>query len=260
MIGAVQSSRIRLDWLAGAWEGLRERADRMAQTDANLLPVTSELQLVLDWLARTRGDWDRAESCCQATRMSQPNSAIIAVANAAGAGMVTMLLNRGDVGAVCAYADRGIALLPRMGLWVWAGGLAPQAVEAYLAAGRAGEARRLVEDMRAGLAAHTPGPGHLVVCRARLAVAIRRYECLGLPYQTVRLTEEAAPLSPGDTGVLAELACAYEKAMVTRSRHADGMSPSCWPAAAPTARSRRRCSCRVGPSRSTSLRSFASSR
>ncbi|MFI6908347.1 ATP-binding protein [Nonomuraea sp. NPDC050394] len=227
VIGTAESTRIRLDWLAGAWEGLRERAERMAQTYAYLLPVTSELHLVLGWLAATRGDWGRAESCYQATRMSQPDSAIIPVANAATGGMITMLLSRGDVSAACAHADRGTALLHRKGLWVWAGDLAPQAVEAYLAEGRTGDARGLIEDMRAGLAGrYAPlARATLVACRARLALAtgspaaaarlfetaIHRHRQLGLPYQTARLTEEAARIHPPSTSVLTELARSYEK-------------------------------------------------
>ncbi|TDD28700.1 LuxR family transcriptional regulator [Actinomadura sp. KC06] len=226
VIGTAEATRIRLDWLAGAWDGLEERAERMAQTYTYLLPVASELQLVLGWLATVRGDWDRAEACYQATRMSQPDSAIIPVANAATGGMVTMLLDRGDVAAACAHADRGAALLRRKGLWVWAGDLAPQAVEAFLAGGRDDDARTLVADLRAGLAGlHAPlAAAALDACRAQLAraagdpaaarlfaSAIRRHERLGLPYRTARLTERAARGEPADAEVLGELARSYEK-------------------------------------------------
>ncbi|WP_218004967.1 ATP-binding protein [Actinomadura macra] len=226
-VGTAETTRIRLDWLAGDWEGLEERAERMAQTYTHLLPVTSELQLVLGWLATARGDWDQAESCYRATRMSQPDSALIPVANAATGGMITMLLDRGDVAAACAHAGRGTALLRRKGLWAWAGDLAPQAVEAYLGAGRGEDAHALVEDMRVGLAGlDAPlARAALTACRAQLALAdgdpagaarlfetaIRRYERLDLPYRTARLTEQAARGRPADARALGELARSYER-------------------------------------------------
>ncbi|TDD38697.1 hypothetical protein E1287_05315 [Actinomadura sp. KC06] len=126
VVGTAETTRIRLDWLGGDWTGLEERAERLVQTYAHLLPLTCEVHLVRGWLATAHGDWDLAETCFHATGMARPDSAIIPVAIAAIGGMVTMPLSRGDVDAACTYADRGAILLRAKRIWAWAGELAPR--------------------------------------------------------------------------------------------------------------------------------------
>ncbi|MFH8371143.1 ATP-binding protein [Streptomyces sp. NPDC018031] len=236
--GTAEATRVRLDWYSGAWDGLAERADRLARTYAHLLPVTSELHLVKGWLATARGDWDRAEAAFRDTRMDEPDSAIVPVAVAATGGTITLLLHRDDIGAACAYADRGAALLRRKGLWVWAGEIACQAVEAYLAAGRRDDAHAFADELAAGLAGFDAPLAHtaLIACRARLADAdgdtagaarhstdaVGHYRSLGLPYQAARFTEWVAARAT-DVPTLTELAGTYEKldapADAARCRH-----------------------------------------
>ncbi|WP_433334345.1 ATP-binding protein [Spirillospora sp. CA-294931] len=239
VVGTAEATRIRLDWLSGDWTGLEERVERLSQAYAHLLPVTSELQLVKGWLATARGDWDRAENSFLATRMAQPDSAVIPVAIAALGGMTTMLLNRGTLDAACSYADRGVEILRRKGIWVWAGDLAPQAVEAYLAAGRADDARAVTGEMGSGIAeldAPFARAAH-AACEAQLAaatgdraeasrlfeLAIGRHERLGMPYRTAQLTEQAARNDPADVTTLNDLARSYEALGATmdaaRCRH-----------------------------------------
>lgn len=226
VIGTAEATRLRLDWYRGDWVDLPERARRLAQTYAHLLPVTSEIQLVAGWLATARSEWNEAEHSFQATRMAQADSAIIPVALAATGGMITMLLNRGDVDAACAHADKGAALLRRKGLWAWAGDLVPQAVQAYLAAGRPEDARVLTAELETGLNGLDAPLAHaaLPACRAHLAradgaqstaarhfeTAIRRARRLGLPYRTAQLTEQSAQDRPGAVGVLTATADSYE--------------------------------------------------
>ncbi|MVO85530.1 AAA family ATPase [Streptomyces sp. p1417] len=224
--GTAEATRVRLDWYSGAWDGLAERADRLARTYAHLLPVTSELHLVKGWLATARGDWDGAEAAFRDTRMDQPESAVVPVAVAATGGTIALLLHRDDTAAACAYADRGAALLRRKGLWVWAGEVACQAVEAYLAAGRRDDAHAFADELAAGIAGFDAplADAALTACRAWLADAdgdgaagarlfedaVVRFRALDLPYRAARCTEWAATRA-ADTATLTALVRTYEK-------------------------------------------------
>ncbi|MGC5343947.1 ATP-binding protein [Streptomyces sp. DT171] len=238
VVGTAEATRARLDWHVGDWDGLAERVERLMQTYAHLLWVTSELNLVKGWLATARGDWGRAETAFKATRMDQPDSAIIPVAAAALGAMVTLLSNRDDTAAACEYADRGAALLRRKGVWSWAGELTCPAVEAYLAAGRHDDAHAFVADLAAGLdGIDAPlAQASLIAARARLAEAagdltgtdrlcdeaIGRFEALGFPYRAARLTESVAARA-ADVTALTDLARTYEEFGATtdaaRCRH-----------------------------------------
>lgn len=238
VVGTAEATRARLDWHVGDWDGLAERAERLTRTYPHLLWVTSELNLVKGWLATARGDWVRAEAAFKATRMDQPDSAVIPVVIAAIGGMVTLLSNRGDTAAACGYADRGAALIRRKGLWAWAGELACPAVEAYVAAGRHDDAHTFVADLAAGLeGVDAPlAQASLTATRAQLAEAagdvaatarlfdeaIGRFETLGFPYRTARLTETVAARA-GDVAALGDLVRGYEDLGATtdaaRCRH-----------------------------------------
>ncbi|MBB5935444.1 ATP-binding protein [Streptomyces zagrosensis] len=238
VVGTAEGTRARLDWHVGDWDGLAERIEQLTQTYAHLLWVTSELNLVKGWLATARGDWGRAETAFKATRMDQPDSAVIPVAVAAIGGMATLLLNRGDTTAACGYADRGAALIRRKGLWAWAGELACPAVEAYVAAGRLDDAHTFVADLAAGLnEVDAPlAQASLLAARAQLAEAagdmagaarlcaeaIGCFTDLGTPYRLAQLTETVAARAI-DITELTDLARTYEELGATsdaaRCRH-----------------------------------------
>ncbi|GCD97049.1 ATP-binding protein [Embleya hyalina] len=238
ILGTAEATRARLDWYVGDWEGLAERVERLDRIYADMLWVTSELNLVKGWLATARGDWDRARAAFRATGMDRPDSTLIPVAAAAIGGTVTLLLNRDDTAAACAYADRVAALLRRKGLWAWASEPAGPVVEAYLAVGRHDDAHAFVADLATGLHGFdTPiAQASLIACRARLAQAagdgagtarlfdeaIDRFRDLGLPYRTARLTESVAARS-ADVAGLTELVDMYEELGATsdaaRCRH-----------------------------------------
>ncbi|WP_433328281.1 ATP-binding protein [Spirillospora sp. CA-294931] len=225
--GTAEATRIRLDWACGDWAGLDDRADRLAQVYAHMGPVTSELHLVKGWLATARGDWDQAEADFTVTGMTQPESAIFPVAIAAYGGMITMLLNRDDPGAACAFADRAVELLRQKGVWAWTGEVAPPAVEAYLAAGRTADAGLLVDELCANLdGLDAPlASAAVIACRARLARAagdhaeaarlfedaIDQHERMGIPYRVAQLREQLARGEQPDGAALNELARSYEE-------------------------------------------------
>ncbi|WP_258903949.1 AAA family ATPase [Actinokineospora sp. UTMC 2448] len=214
------ATAVRLDWLAGDWAGLDRRADALGEANPHSLPIVSEMRLVQGWLALAHADWSRAERCFLATRMSDPDSAVAPVAIAATGGMISLRLDRGDIASASALADSGVALLRHKGVWSWAGDLVPQAVQAYLAAGRPDDARALADELDAALttldapypaAALAAARAYLGPDRSTFDSAAERHRALDLPYHAARLAEHAACQPPVDTDALHRLAQDYER-------------------------------------------------
>ncbi|WP_033427117.1 helix-turn-helix transcriptional regulator [Saccharothrix syringae] len=170
--GTGQSTRVHLDWYAGNWGSLAERCAGLLAEYRELLPVASEVHLVLGCLAVARGDWDAAERHLAETGVRSVDNSITPVALGGFAALTRLALERGAVERACAEADRGLALARRKGVWAWLGELAPAAVDAFRAAGRVADAERLVGELAAGLADRDAPLAHvaLKVCRALLAV------------------------------------------------------------------------------------------
>ncbi|NUT97794.1 MAG: LuxR family transcriptional regulator, partial [Saccharothrix sp.] len=218
-----QSTQIHLDWYSGNWGSLVPRAGRLLEEYRELLPVASEISLVLGCLAVARGDWDEAERFLAESGVRSVENSITPVALGGFAALTRLWLERGDVARACAEADRGVELLRHKGVWAWAGELAPAAVDAWCAAGRAEDAAKLVEELSAGIADRdAPLAGVAVkVCRALLATARdedavfllqdarRAADELGLAYYSAVLSERIA-LSGGDPAALGEVADRFD--------------------------------------------------
>ncbi|MCE7006224.1 AAA family ATPase [Kibdelosporangium philippinense] len=226
IVGTAEASRIRLDWLAGNWSGLDERARQLAEVYEHLQPVTAELYLVRGWLATAQGDWDTAAECFHQTGLDAPESAIAPVVVAAFGGMVTLLLARDDPESAACQADKGLKVLRRKGIWSWAGEIAGQAVDAYLKVGRVLDAQALSRELATTLiSVDAPlARAALATCRAHLGfgtyeVAQRQYETLGQPYRAAQMAERLATTPEA----LNDLATQYENLGATtdaaRCRH-----------------------------------------
>lgn len=187
-----QSTQIHLDWYSGNWGSLVPRAGRLLEEYRELLPVASEISLVLGCLAVARGDWDDAERHLAESGVRSVENSITPVALSGFAALSRLWLERGDLARACAEADRGLDLLRRKGVWAWAGELAPSAVDAYCAAGRVADAAKLVEELSAGIA-DRDAPLAVValkVCRALLAVAREEEEAVPLLQEARRAADE----------------------------------------------------------------------
>ncbi|ALG13469.1 ATP-binding protein [Kibdelosporangium phytohabitans] len=226
VVGTAEATRIRLDWLAGEWSGLDERARQLTEVYEHLHPVATELSLVRGWLATAQGDWGCAVECFQSTGLDAPEKGIAPAVIAAFGGMVTLLLARDDPEAAAREADTGAEVLRRKGVWSWGGEFAAQAVDAYLRVGRTADAHELTRDFETGLVS-VDAPlarAALAVCRAHLGyesyeIPRRLYENLGQPYRVAQLAERLAH-TPED---LNDLAVQYEALGATtdaaRCRH-----------------------------------------
>lgn len=243
-----QATCVRLDWLAGHWTGLDDRARALVDSNPHALPVVSEMRLIQGWLALAHADWDHAEQCFLATRLSQPDCAVAPVVIAATGGLIALRLERDDLAGACALAERGVTLLRGKGVWSWAGDFVPHAVRAFLAAGRIGDARALIDQLSAALttldapypaAALAASRAYLEPTRSAFETVAQRHQQLGLPYHAALLAEQAALCPPTNTDSLHCLARTYEElgaAMAAaRCRHLARLAG----AALPSVRGRR---------------------
>ncbi|GLW93412.1 AAA family ATPase [Actinokineospora globicatena] len=217
-------TEVRLDWLAGRWSGLADRAEAIITANPGALPVTGEMRLVQGWLAIAKGDVVRAAACLRETGVADPESAVAPVVLAAMAALSTVAMDRGDVRAACTQVDAGVALLRHQRVWAWSGDLVPAAVIAYTAADRVDDARRLLDQTAAGIApldgpylraALAAGYAHLAAATmspeavAPLYTSVAaQHRALGLPYAAATLTERAALL--GAPHSFSDLALEYE--------------------------------------------------
>ncbi|WBB61231.1 AAA family ATPase [Streptomyces sp. WMMC500] len=232
VISTARSTQVRLDWYTGDWSGLADRAHRLLADYRDLLPVASELSLVLGLLAIARGEWGAAEEHLVRTGTEAPNEAITPVVIAGFAGLARMRLARDDAAGAAGAAEEGIAVLRRKGVWTWAADLAPVSVGALLAAGGTDPARAFVAELATEVADRDAPLVHaaLLVCRGELAetdgdlsaaagcyaAAHAAYERLPAPYLAALAAERGTlcRLALGDVGVgdeLAVLADAFEQ-------------------------------------------------
>lgn len=191
----VELASIRLDWLTGRWDGLRERAvSVVGRTPEAPLPV-ADARLVLGLLAIATGEWEEAEEHLYSAGLRDPGSCFLPVVAAASGGMIRLHLARGCVEAAVSEAERAVARLRRKGVWVWGDELVPPAVNALLRAGRPGDADTLVADFATGIEGRdAPAAGAaLDAARGALAQADGRYDVAADLLTRVRATREAMP-------------------------------------------------------------------
>lgn len=231
-----RSTELHLDWVTGNWADLPERAATLMETCHDLLPVSTEVSLVLGSLAVAKGEWEAAERHLARTGMYTPDNAFTPVAIAAHGMMIALRLGTEDVAAANTEADQGVHLLRRKGVWAWAGELAPLAVEANCRAGRLADAAALTAELEAAAPTiDAPLTGAAVHrCRATLArarcetraaidhleLAVDGYERLPRPYEATLLAEQltACRLELGEPAAehLTTLADEFDRLGATR--------------------------------------------
>ncbi|MER6950747.1 AAA family ATPase [Nonomuraea sp. NPDC000554] len=234
----VEVSSIRLDWLTGRWDGLRERAAAVVEMTPETPLLGVDAPLVLGMLALARGEWEEAGERLEAAGPRDPDSAFLPVAAAASGGLVELHLIRDSVDAALSEADSAVTRLRRKGVWVWGEQVVPAAVTALLRAGHPGQAAELVAEFAAGIegttapaaeAALESARGALAAAEGRFEEAARRhgraraaYEAMPRPYGAARAAEAeaGARLELGDRETAAEIiAHAGERYTVLGATH-----------------------------------------
>ncbi|MEW2069945.1 AAA family ATPase [Streptomyces sp. NPDC007346] len=205
VVSSARATGVHVDWLSGSWGGLEERVQALLAEYRDLLPVASEMSLVLGLLAAARGAWDRAAAYLATTGIHQPDNAVAPVVLSAYAGTVDMLLAQNADEPAGAEAERGLKFLRTKGVWAWAGALVPVAAEAFCRTGRLAEAHELLAELdretrtlaapmsRAALA-HARGivtahDGEPVAAARSFEQAQALYERLPAPYAAARTAE-----------------------------------------------------------------------
>ena len=146
-----ESAALLLDWASGSWTGLEERARRQATELADFPGWSVNGQLVEGSLLLARGDLDRAERVLREAFDSARAAGIIPGLEIAAARLARIYLERGEPEQAGAEAMRGLDIVEAKGVWVWAAGVTPPAVEALLRCSRRHEAGELVRRFGTGL-------------------------------------------------------------------------------------------------------------
>ncbi|MFF3641488.1 LuxR C-terminal-related transcriptional regulator [Streptomyces sp. NPDC002564] len=203
--GLTQTAQLVLAWHGGHWQGLHASADRTTRHYAEIPDLTSEAMLIRGLTAlHMLGDVPRARrDLAEAARVTRYDTGVILTASAAATARVH--LEAGRPGQACEAVEETLNRLARTGGWLWAGELAPMAVEALHGSGQGARAVRLVDDFAAGTVRQDAPAARaaLTVCRALLAEAADRpdeavvlladaeaqWRALGRPFEAARAAE-----------------------------------------------------------------------
>jgi DNA-binding CsgD family transcriptional regulator/tetratricopeptide (TPR) repeat protein len=142
---------LRLDYLAGAWPGLAERAQQWA--DAAEEPVGRLEALLVGAqlrLSTAAGDAD-AEDTLRAVQEECVRRGIIAQWLESAAARAQQRMSAGDAAGALAVTEDGMRLVTDKGIWLWATQIATARVAALISAGRPAEAERLVHGFEDGV-------------------------------------------------------------------------------------------------------------
>ncbi|MFI0480809.1 ATP-binding protein [Actinomadura sp. 9N215] len=206
--GMMEGTALRLDWSAGRWDGLAERARRTLEIVQGVSSIAAEAHLVLGLLAAALGNWRTAAAELDAAGLARPRNAPATVLATASGAMARLHTARGELDEGVAEARRGIARIRAKGIWVWAGDLAPMSVAALVRAGARVEAERVTEEFAEGIAGRDAplAAAALPACRGILAAArdsmadaaeafgaaCAAYSALPQPYHAALAAEAAA--------------------------------------------------------------------
>ncbi|MFG2698347.1 ATP-binding protein [Kitasatospora sp. NPDC048407] len=211
-----RGSLLRLDVLAGRWEGSAERLDALVEEYPTALAVHAERALLTGTLAAARGQYARAlELLAEAARIGA-DLQMVGHELRAAAGLATVHLLKGDALRARTAAERAVATVRRAEAWPRAAGLLSAAVEAALASGDRADAERLAAEAGRGLegcdapaAAADLQVVHGLLRRdaepeaaaRRFAGAADRWREIGRPYERARTLErQGGALLPADPG------------------------------------------------------------
>ena len=133
-------NQVHLDWLAGAWEGLAERASALAG-DPDILPLARlEAVLVAGLMQAAAGDRTQGERALELVVTEVRQRAAIESCMEPAAALARLHLADGRAEDALRITDEPISILHNKGTWVWAVDIAPVRVEALVTVGRVTDA------------------------------------------------------------------------------------------------------------------------
>lgn len=195
---------MRLDLLAGRWEGIEERFTALGAEYPDMTMVDYERTLALGTLSCARGRFARAADELDNAAVRGEKHHTIGVPLRVAAERVVVCLSQEAPADAWAIATPALAMLREAGTWAMATGLVPVAVEAALASGHRQEAEQLTAEAEQGLhGANSPaGEAECHIARglllresepARAAEhfgrAHRLWQEIGRPYEVAHAAE-----------------------------------------------------------------------
>lgn len=198
---------LRLEALAGQWDGLEERFAALGTEFPEIAMFGEEQALVFGMLASARGQRARALEQFTAAAQSGERGSQVTVAVRAAGGLAELRLLQRAPGDAWAIAGPAVDMLRQAAAWARATGLVPVAVEAALGCGERAAAERLAADAERELATRdAPGSRAELACaRGLLALDTdppqptraaehfeqcrRAWQEIGRPYDAARAAE-----------------------------------------------------------------------
>ncbi|MFF0767923.1 ATP-binding protein [Nonomuraea wenchangensis] len=200
-------TRAHLDWFTGHWDGLAERALRLAELDGEP-EIRLDAETVAGLLDAARGDRAGARARLLWVLDEAGRRGLAQVPPEPAATLARLCLSERDVDGALRLTEAPMRLIAAKGTWLWATELAPARVKALLAAGRRAEAADLVAEYDHGLLDCPAASAHasLALCGAWLAEerdgpeaaagayaeAAGRWEALPRPYAALLTRERQA--------------------------------------------------------------------
>jgi DNA-binding CsgD family transcriptional regulator len=166
-------TRVHLDWFTGAWAGLAEQANELACEGDVPRQAQLEAVLVSGLVEAACGNRlsaeDRFRVVLDETRRHLPPEFLMEPA----AALAGFLLARGRADEALSVTEEPVAVLSRIGAWVWASEVMPVRVRALVASGQRQQAAHLTRAFAAWLDGRdAPAPmAALVTCQAVVAHA-----------------------------------------------------------------------------------------
>lgn len=168
----ILATRAHLDWFTGAWDGLAERAGAL-EADNHLAPLARLEAILVTGLVEIATSRADADDYLRHALDDVRKRGALELTMEFAAALARQHLGSGHLDEALDLTEAASGVLAHTGNWLWATDLMPARVQVLLAAGRAGEAARLVAAFGHGLAGgDAPAPrAALVQCRAMLAEA-----------------------------------------------------------------------------------------
>ncbi|WP_282692217.1 AAA family ATPase [Streptomyces sp. CC208A] len=222
---------LRLNGLAGHWDGLEEDFAALGAEFPDIAMAGHEQALLLGRLANARGQRSRAlEQLSLAAGYGERESQVTTALRAAS-GIAVVQLAQGSLEEALAVIEPAVAMLREAAAWARGTGVVPVAVEAALARADRRYAQQLADDAERGLRdADTPAAdaelhfargllhhvGESAAAAELFTRAQRLWKAIGRPYEAARAAEYAgrafAPARPdASTAHLTEALDTYSR-------------------------------------------------
>jgi DNA-binding CsgD family transcriptional regulator/tetratricopeptide (TPR) repeat protein len=169
----ILATQVHLDWFTGAWDGLFERAQALAEKEDSPVESRSEAALVTGLIHAARGAHGQAEERLQEVMAQRRRDGAPYYIMEPAAALARLLLADGRVEDALRVTEEAVRVLAAKNIWIWATDVVPARVAGLAAAGRTDEATGLVSAFARGLRnrdAPAPRAG-VILCRAILARA-----------------------------------------------------------------------------------------